>query len=97
MLMWSSCRNQSGGSPQGKCFFSSIELVSVMESQSIRAERALRGYQNEMNTSQLADRELAQVSLPMEPGHEPLCEGRKVVTSLPEPNSPSSEHTVHGT
>lgn len=42
-------------------------------------------------------RELTEVSLAVWPGPEPLQEGGKVAISLPEPDHPWSEHTVHGT
>lgn len=85
MLMRPPCGNQregvlrAGGS-------SSVELVSVMELQGVRAEGMLRGDLDEMNASQCDDREteprqreLTRVSLAVEPGHEPLQAGGKVV------------------
>lgn len=56
MLMWPPCRNQREGVLRVSGSFS-IELVSVIESQSIRAERVLRGDRDEMNDSQFEERE----------------------------------------
>ena len=56
MLMWPPCRNQREGVLRASGSFS-VELVSVMESQSIRAESMLGGNLDEMNASQFEDRE----------------------------------------
>lgn len=78
MLMWPPCRNQREGVLRASGSFS-IELVSVIESQSIRADRVLRGSRDEMRPLSLRKgklsprhRELAKVSLATEPGREPL-------------------------
>lgn len=85
MLMWPPCGNQREGVLRVSGSFS-IELVSVMESQSVRAEGMLRGDLDEMNASQFDDREtepkqreLTRVSLAVEPGHGPLQAGGTVV------------------
>lgn len=54
--MWPPCGNQREGSPQASGSVST-ELVSVIESQSIRAESMLRGDLDEMNASQFEDKE----------------------------------------
>lgn len=85
MLMRPPCGNQREGVLRAGGSFS-VELVSVMELQGVRAEGMLRGDLDEMNASQCDDREteprqreLTRVSLAVEPGHEPLQAGGKVV------------------
>ena len=85
MLMWPPCGNQREGVLRASGSFS-VELVSVMELQSVRAEGMLRGDLDETNASQFDDREieprkreLTRVSLAAEPEHEPPQEGGKVV------------------
>lgn len=85
MLMRPPCGNQREGVLRASGSFS-VELVSVMELQSVRAEGMLRGDLDETNASQFDDREteprqreLIRASLAAVPGREPLQAGGKVV------------------
>lgn len=99
MLMWPPCRNQREGVLRASSSFS-IELVSVMESQSIRAAHVLRGDRDEMNASQFEDRETepqtkgADRSLISNRARTWASTGGKVVTSFPEFEGSLSEHTA---
>lgn len=96
MLMWPPCRNQREGGLRVSGSFS-VELVSVLESQSIRAERVLRGDGDEMNASQFEERETEPQTQGIDQGlisnrarTRTSTERRKVVTSL-NLEYPSSE------